>query len=95
MTITAADGRPVEQQRDVLLAGKVVAVLPLDLARDEIVLIRQFRLSAHLANGRGDMVEIVAGRVEPDESAGRSGAARMRGRDRRRAGARWSSCSAT
>jgi ADP-ribose pyrophosphatase len=44
-----------------------VAVLPIDLARDEIVLIRQFRLPAHLANGRGDMIEIVAGRVEPGE----------------------------
>ena len=46
----------------------MVAVLPIDLARDEVVLIRQFRLAAHLANGRGDMIEIVAGRVEPDEA---------------------------
>jgi NUDIX domain. len=51
-----------------LLAGKVVAVLPIDLVRDEIVLIRQFRLMAHLANGRGDMIEAVAGRVEAGES---------------------------
>jgi ADP-ribose diphosphatase len=55
------------QTRDVVLAGKVVAVLPIDPARDEIVLIRQFRLPAHLANGRGDLVETVAGRVEPGE----------------------------
>jgi ADP-ribose pyrophosphatase len=67
VTLTAADGKPVEQQRDILRAGKVVAVLPIDLARDEIVLIRQFRLAAHLADGRGDLVEIVAGRVEPGE----------------------------
>ena len=58
----------VEQTRDIILAGKVVAMLPVDLARDEIVLIRQFRLAAHLANGCGDLVEIVAGRVEPGES---------------------------
>ena len=67
VTLAGADGAPVEQQRDVLRAGKVVAVLPVDLARDEIVLLRQFRMAAHLANGRGDLVEIVAGRVEAGE----------------------------
>jgi len=55
------------QTRDVVLAGKVVAVLPIDPARDEVVLIRQFRLPAHLANGRGDLIETVAGRVEAGE----------------------------
>lgn len=68
LTLQGADGVPVAQTRDVLRAGKVVAVLPIDLARDEIVLIRQFRLPAHLANGRGDLIETVAGRVEPGES---------------------------
>ncbi len=67
VTLSGADGATVEQQRDILRAGQVVAVLPVDLARDEIVLIRQFRLAAHLANGRGDLVEIVAGRVEDGE----------------------------
>ena len=38
------------------------------LPRAEIVLIRQFRLAAHLANGNGDLVEIVAGHVEAGES---------------------------
>jgi len=55
------------QTRDVLRAGKVIAVLPLDIARGEIVMIRQFRPAAHLANGEGEMVEIVAGRVEAGE----------------------------
>jgi ADP-ribose diphosphatase len=55
------------QVRDVVRAGKVVAVLPIDPARDEIVLIRQFRLPAHLANGRGELIETVAGRVEAGE----------------------------
>ena len=59
------------------MAGKVVVVLPVDLARDEIVLIRQFRLPAHLANGRGDYDRNVAGRVEPSETL-MSGTARMR-----------------
>src|SRR5512143_281805 len=68
LTLTGVDGAPAAQVRDILRAGKVVAVLPVDLARDEIVLIRQFRLPAHLANGRGSLLEAVAGRVEPGES---------------------------
>jgi ADP-ribose pyrophosphatase len=68
LTLTDTDGATHTQTRDILLAGKVVAVLPIDLVRDEIVLIRQFRLMAHLANGRGDMIEAVAGRVEAGES---------------------------
>ncbi len=61
-------GAASAQTRDVLMAGKVVLLLLVDLTRDEIVLIRQFRLPAHLANGRGAMTETVAGRVEPSES---------------------------
>jgi ADP-ribose pyrophosphatase len=68
LTLTGTDGATHTQTRDILLAGKVEAVLPIDLVRDEIVLIRQFRLMAHLANGRGDMIEAVAGRVEAGES---------------------------
>jgi ADP-ribose pyrophosphatase len=68
LTLKGEGHAPLPQTRDVLQGGKVVAVLPVDLARDEIVLIRQFRLPAHLANGRGDMIEIVAGRVEPGET---------------------------
>jgi ADP-ribose pyrophosphatase len=56
------------QTRDVLRAGKVIAVLPLDIERGEIVMIRQFRPAAHLANGRGETIEIVAGRVEAGET---------------------------
>lgn len=68
ITLTDAEGNRQHQQRDLLRAGRVVAVLTVDLARDCIVLIRQFRLSGHLATGRGDMVEIVAGRVDQGES---------------------------
>jgi ADP-ribose pyrophosphatase len=56
------------ETRDLLRAGGAVAVLPIDLDRGEIVLIRQFRLAAHLANGRGNLVEIVAGHVEANET---------------------------
>jgi ADP-ribose diphosphatase len=52
--------------RDLLRAGPAVAVLPIDLRRGEVVLIRQFRLAAHLANEKG--VEIVAGHVEANET---------------------------
>jgi ADP-ribose pyrophosphatase len=63
------DDETLRQRRDVIRAGRVAAVLPIDFARQEIVLIRQFRLPAHLATGRGEMIEIVAGRVDGDESA--------------------------
>lgn len=65
-TIPSSDGEVV-QHREVLRGGPCVAVIPVDLERGEIVLIRQFRLPAHLATGSGDLVEVVAGRVEPDE----------------------------
>jgi ADP-ribose pyrophosphatase len=54
--------------RDVLRAGPVVGVLPVDLARGEVVLIRQFRLGAHLALDLGEMIEIVAGRCDAGEA---------------------------
>ena len=56
------------ETRDLLRAGAAVAVLPIDLDRGEVVLIRQFRLAAQLANGRGDLVEIAAGHVEANET---------------------------
>lgn len=68
LTLRNPGHAPLRQQRDILMGGKVIAVLPVDLARDEVVLIRQFRLPAHLGIGKGDMVEIVAGRVEPGET---------------------------
>lgn len=61
-------GNKDPQTRDILRAGPAAAVLPIDLARDEVVLIRQFRLAAHLANGKGELVEIVAGHVEANET---------------------------
>src|SRR5262249_32943893 len=54
--------------RDILRYGRVAAVLPVDIARDEVVVMQQFRLAAHLANGRGNLIEIVAGFIEADET---------------------------
>jgi ADP-ribose pyrophosphatase len=62
------DPRPDARTHDALRFGPVVAVLPIDLARDEVVVIRQFRLPAHLATGKGELIEIVAGHVEGSEA---------------------------
>jgi ADP-ribose pyrophosphatase len=53
---------------DLVRFGRIVGVLPVDLTRNEVVLIRQFRLPAQLANRKGDLVEIVAGHVEANEA---------------------------
>lgn len=62
-------GAVVTQTRDILRGGRVVGVLAYDPARDQVVLVRQFRLPAYLALGpaRSELVEIVAGGVEADE----------------------------
>ena len=61
-----AHGAPLT--RDILRSGPAAAVLPVDLTRDEVVLLQQFRLAAHLANGKGNLIEIVAGHVEAHET---------------------------
>ena len=68
LTLRYAGQEPLVQRRDILLSSPVIAVLPVDPARREVVLIRQFRLAAHLATGRGEMIEIVAGGVEAGEA---------------------------
>jgi ADP-ribose pyrophosphatase len=69
ITLRHADGRATAFTRDVLHVGPVVGVLAIDPSRNVIVLIRQFRLAAHLALGLGELVEIVAGHVEHGETA--------------------------
>ena len=64
-----------------------MVIIPVDLERDEIVLIRQFRLGAHLALGKGDMVEVPAGRVERGEDGPRPRGANVRKRSAWRRGA--------
>jgi ADP-ribose pyrophosphatase len=63
-----SDGTTTSLTRDVLHVGKVVGVLAVDPARNAVVLIRQFRLPAHLATGQGELIEIVAGHVEQGET---------------------------
>src|SRR3974390_2817115 len=69
VTLRHADGTARALTRDVLNVGHVIGVLAIDPARNVIVLIRQFRVAAHLALGLGELVEIVAGHVEHGETA--------------------------
>lgn len=55
--------------REVFERGAVAAVLPYDPVRDTVVLIEQFRPGAAAANQPPWMIEIVAGIIEPGESA--------------------------
>jgi len=69
VTLAASPSQTMIFEREVLRSGLVVGVLPVDIDRREIVLVRQFRLGAHLGSDLGEMVEIVAGRVEAGESS--------------------------
>jgi ADP-ribose pyrophosphatase len=53
--------------REVFERGHSVALLPYDPARDEVVLIEQFRLGALAAAMPAWQVEVVAGIIEPGE----------------------------
>ena len=53
--------------REVMLRGLAVAVVPYDPARDEVVLIEQFRAGALVAGEPAWMVEIVAGMAHEGE----------------------------
>ncbi|MCJ8144603.1 NUDIX hydrolase [Ancylobacter sp. A5.8] len=68
-TLVGAGGAPLVQPRDILRVGPCIAALGYDPAAECLVLIHQFRVAGHLATGKGELVELVAGRVEPGESA--------------------------
>ncbi len=55
--------------REVMERGHAVGVLPYDPVRDEVVLIEQFRIGALAAGRPAWLIEIVAGIIEPGESA--------------------------
>jgi ADP-ribose pyrophosphatase len=55
-------------QREVFERGHAVGVLPYDPVRDEVVLIEQFRIGAHVAHMEPWLVEIVAGIIDPNET---------------------------
>lgn len=66
-TLPGDDPQRCVRTHDLIRFGHIVGVLPVDFARNEVVLIRQFRLPAYLANGKGELIEIVAGHVEAGE----------------------------
>ncbi len=51
-------------ERIVFERGDAVAVLPYDVARRCVVLVRQFRLPVHLREGRGWLWEVIAGGID-------------------------------
>jgi ADP-ribose pyrophosphatase len=67
LRLATEEGADVHQTRDVLRSGHTVGILPIDPERGEVVLIRQFRLAAHLMTGKGDLIELVAGYVDGHE----------------------------
>lgn len=59
---------PIE--REVIDRGHAAAVLPYDPVRDEVVLIRQFRMPVYMAGSAEPwMYEVVAGVIDPGETA--------------------------
>ena len=59
--------QPIIRER--LISADVAAVLPYDPARDEVVLIEQFRIGALERGPAAWLLEIVAGRIERGERA--------------------------
>jgi ADP-ribose pyrophosphatase len=64
-----AGGWSTELSREVFLRHNAVGILLYDPQRDELVLIEQFRLAAHLAGFAAWQLEIVAGIIDKDETA--------------------------
>jgi ADP-ribose pyrophosphatase len=68
-------GWSTEISRELFERGHAVAVLPYDPRRDEVVLVRQFRVGPFAAGGEPWQIEIPAGIIDsgeaPEEVAGR------------------------
>jgi ADP-ribose pyrophosphatase len=64
-----AGGWSAELSREVFLRHDAAGILLYDPQRDELVLIEQFRLAAHLAGFAAWQLEIVAGIIDKDEPA--------------------------
>ncbi|RMD61767.1 MAG: NUDIX domain-containing protein [Alphaproteobacteria bacterium] len=58
-----------EMSRECFERGHAAAVLPYDPVRDAVVLVEQFRIGAFAAGMDPWLIEIVAGIIEPGESA--------------------------
>ncbi|KLK94112.1 NUDIX hydrolase [Microvirga vignae] len=65
MTVQMPDGRTMT--REVLNSGDAAAVLPYDLERRKVILVRQFRAPVMHIEGHPDFLEAVAGLLDGDE----------------------------
>lgn len=65
MSIQMPDGRVMI--REVLNSGEAAAVLPYDLGRRKVILIRQFRAPVMHIEGHPDFLEAVAGLLDEDQ----------------------------
>lgn len=59
-----------EVQREILERGHAAVVLPYDPQRDQVVLIEQIRIAAYDTSDSPWLLEMVAGMIEPGETAG-------------------------
>lgn len=67
LTLHTPEAPAISQTREILRVGGAVGIVAIDPARQAIVLLRQFRLTAQFATGRGELIEIPAGLVDPGE----------------------------
>ena len=65
LTVQMPDGRTMF--REVLNSGEAAAVLPYDLERRKVILVRQFRAPVMHVEGHPDFLEAVAGLLDEDE----------------------------
>jgi ADP-ribose pyrophosphatase len=66
--VLTTDAGPLALSRDVYEIGEAAGVIAYDPERDLLVLLRQFRMTAHVSGVEADMVEICAGGVDEGES---------------------------
>lgn len=64
-----AGGWSKEVVRELFERGHAVAVLPYDPVRDVVVLVEQFRIGAYAADCDPWLIEVVAGIIDPGETA--------------------------
>jgi ADP-ribose pyrophosphatase len=66
--VLTTDAGPLALSRDVYEIGEAAGVIAYDPERDLLVLLRQFRMTAHVSGVEADMVEICAGGVDEGET---------------------------
>ncbi len=65
------DGRSQTLNREIYDTGDGAAILLYDPGRSRVLLVRQFRLTAYLREGRESLIEVCAGRLEGEDAESR------------------------